>query len=185
MSKIISIWLVRSTEEDFWWVATILPQKNSLEVISQIEESYKVRRNEKDELFNMSFPHTIPLNGLESVHSCIKSLFSAKDVAKIPRTGRLKYFLRTWILPTKDSEILELVEGYKIPFHENPVQESCSTPHMSPAQRLQVKVEINNLLKKGAICKTSHQKEKFLSDVFLLGEKDDRNCSVINLKCLN
>ena len=41
------------------------------------------------------------------------------------------------------------------------------------------------MLEKGAICQTSHLKEEFLSNVFLLGKKGKENRPVISLKHLN
>ena len=59
----------------------------------------------------------------------------------------------------KELKILKQPEVYKIPFQESPVQEKIlKTPHMNLAQRRQAQVEINNMLKKGTICKYSHLK---------------------------
>ena len=41
------------------------------------------------------------------------------------------------------------------------------------------------MLENGAICQTSHLKEEFFSNVFLVGKKGGGNRSVINLKHLN
>ena len=145
----------------------------------------KVKTKEKETLFDMSFPHVIPTNKLENVHLLIRELFSARDVPKLPLAGRLKHFIETWKILTKDSEILELVVEDKIPFNKNPVQQKITeTPHMNLDQRHQVQVEID-MLEKGAMCQTSHLKEEFLSNVFLVGKKGGGNRPVINLKHLN
>ena len=63
-------------------------------------------------------------------------------------------FWETWKILTKKSEILKLEEGYKIPFHANPVQEKITeVSYMNLGQRQKVQVEINNMLKKRTICK--------------------------------
>ena len=55
---------------------------------------------------------------------------------------------------------------------------------MELAQRQKVQVEINKL-EKGAICKTSHQKGEFLSNVFSLRKNDGENRLEINLMYMN
>ena len=130
----------------------------------------------------MSHPLVIAINGLENIHSVIKHLFSARKVPKFPFAGRLKHLLETCKILTKDSKILELVEGYKIHFHKNLIQERIpETPHVNLPQMQKVQVEINNMLNKGAICKIRHQKGEFLSNVFVLGKKDGGNRTVMNM----
>ena len=104
----------------------------------------------------------------------------------MPLAGRLKHFEEAWKILTKDSEILGLVEEYKVPFNKNPVQQKIKeTTHTNLDQRHQVQVEKDNMLKKGAICQTSHLKEEFLSNVFLVEKKGRGNHPAINLKHLN
>ena len=104
----------------------------------------------------------------------------------MPLAGRLKHFVETWKILTKDWKILELVEGYKTPFNKNPVQQKIpEITHMNLDQRQQVQVEIGNMLEKGAICQTSHLKGETLSNVFLVGKKGGGSRPVINLKHLN
>ena len=93
------------------------------EVVKQEAAIVKVERNKKETLFNTLSPNLIPITGLENVHSWIKKLFSAKGVPKFLLVERLKHFLETWKILTKYSEILELVEGYKITLHEDAVLE--------------------------------------------------------------
>ena len=64
----------------------------------------------------MSFPYVISTSELENVHPLIRKLFSAREVPKLQLAGRFKYFVETWKILTKNTEILELVEGWKIPF---------------------------------------------------------------------
>lgn len=79
----------------------------------------------------------------------------------MPLAERLKQFVEIWKILTKDLEILEHVEGYQIPFNKNQGHQKIpETPHMNLDQRHQVQVETDNMLEKGAICKTSHLKEE-------------------------
>ena len=104
----------------------------------------------------MSLSHVIPTGELETAHPLIGKLISAREVPK------LKHFLETWKILT-NSEILELVEGYKIPFNKNPVQQKIPvTPHTNLDQRHQVQVEIDNMLEKALICQISHSREEGL-----------------------
>ena len=52
-------------------------------------------------------------------------------------------------------------------------------------QKELIESEVKEMLEKGAISKASHQEGEFLSQLFLVGEKDEGNRSVINLKNLN
>ena len=56
---------------------------------------------------------------------------------------------------------------------------------MNLDQTYQVQMEIDSMLQKEAICQTSHLKEEFFSNEFLLGKKGGGNRPVINLKHLN
>ena len=48
-----------------------------------------------------------------------------------------------------------------------------------------IQVEIENMLKKGAIQQTEHQVGKILSNIFLVGKRDEGNRPVVNLRYLN
>ena len=134
----------------------------------------------------MLFSPIIPIEDLRNVHPWVKSLFSARKVANLPLAGRLKHFLEAWEILTKDSEILEIVKGSKIPFLKNPTQERVSqTPHMGQEQADLIQVEIENMFKNGAIQQTEHQAGKFLSNIFLVGKRDGGNQPVVNLRYLN
>ena len=51
------------------------------------------------------------------VHPLIKILFLSKSIPEVPLAGRLKHFLGDWMKITQDPDILDIVKGYKIPFH--------------------------------------------------------------------
>ena len=110
---------------------------------------------------------------MRNVRPWVKSLFSARKVPNLPLSGRLKYFFEAWEILTKDPEILEIVKGFTVPFLKNPTQERVlQTPHMGQEQADLIHVEIENMLKKGAIQQTEHQAGEFLSNIFLVGERD-------------
>ena len=51
------------------------------------------------------------------VHPLIKILFLSKSIPEVPLAGRLKHFVGDWMKITQDSDILDIVKGYKILFH--------------------------------------------------------------------
>ena len=53
---------------------------------------------------------------------------------------------------------------------------------MSNKQFLSVEQEVLEMLKKGAIQKVVPTPRQFLSNLFLVGKRDGRNCPVINSK---
>ena len=134
----------------------------------------------------MLFPPIIPIEDLRNVHPWVKSLFSARKITNLPLAGRLKHFLEACEILTKDSEILEIVKGFKIPFLKRPTQERVpQTPHMDQEQADLILVEIENMLKKGAIQQTEHQAGEFISNISLVGKRDGGNRPVVNLRYLN
>ena len=60
------------------------------------------------------------MQGLKHIQAYIKSLFCARKIPNVQLAGKLKNFIENWKILTNDTEILSLVEGYKIPFHETP-----------------------------------------------------------------
>ena len=55
--------------------------------------------------------------------------------ANVPLAGRLKHFLQSWEILTKDPEILVIVKWFKIAFIRNPTQQKApKTPCLSKEQ---------------------------------------------------
>ena len=50
--------------------------------------------------------------GFNSLHPILKKLFSKLKIPKCALAGKIKEFLPSWKLLTKDQELLALVEGY-------------------------------------------------------------------------
>ena len=119
------------------------------------------------------------------VHPVVRNIFS-KKIPRVNLAGRLQFFLEAWKVLTRDSAILEAVQGYKIPFQTTPKQ-SClpHQPVLKAQETLRVQEEIESMLKKGAIQKVSHKAKEFISNLFLVSKKDGGNRPVINLKHLN
>ena len=187
----LSIWLVIDNKEELRRIPKILPQKNLVQqdnnkvlvIINKEAATDKLKTNKKETLFNMSFSHVTATSELGKCTSVIRKLLSARKDPEMPLSGRLKHFVETWKILTKDLEILELMERYYKPFHKNQVQQNIQeTSYMNLDQRHQVQVEIDNMLRKGAICKASHLKEKLLRNVFLVANKGRSKPSSNQLK---
>ena len=119
------------------------------------------------------------------VHPLIKKLFLSKSIPDVPLAGRLKHFVEDWMKITQDTKILDIVKGYKIPFHSKPFQSKIpSQPIVSREGEELVKLEVKEMLKKGAIRKVQLSKGEFVSNSFLV-KKDGSQRPMINLKQLN
>ena len=128
------------------------------------------------------------LNLLESrkVYPLIKRLFLSKSIPEVPLAGRLKHFIGAWVRITQNPKILDIVKGYKIPFHSTPFQSKIpSQPNVSRGGEELVKPEVKEMLKKAAIRKVQPSQGEFVSNLFLLKKKDVGQRPVINLKQLN
>ena len=80
---------------------------------------------EKTHSFSKQFGNTsllVPLSDLKNVHPVIKQLFQGVVIPNIPLAGRLKYFQNSWKKLTKVQTILDIIEGYQIPFKTKPFQ---------------------------------------------------------------
>ena len=142
----------------------------------------------QETLFNkVQFPYVVPVEDLKHIHPYIKSLFCARKIPNVQLAGRLKNFIENWKILTNDTEILSLVEGYTIPFHEIPQQKNTpNSPKLSQEEKILVQKEIHEMLNKGAIVETpNHLEGEFISNLFLVEKKDGGNRPVINLKHLN
>ena len=105
------------------------------------------------------------------VHPLIKILFLSKSIPDVPLAGRLKHFVGAWI--TQDPKILDIVKACKIPFHSKSFQSKIpSQPRVSQEGEELVKLEVKEMLKKGAIRKFQPSKEEFVSNLFLVKKKD-------------
>ena len=129
----------------------------------------------QETLFNtVQFPYAVPVEDLKHIHPYIKSLFCAREIPSVQVAGSLKNFIENWKILTNDTEILSLVEGYTIPFHEIPQQENIpNSPKLSQEERILVQKEIHKMLNKGAIVETQNYLEgEFFSNPFLVEKKD-------------
>ena len=122
---------------------------------------------------------------LKEVHPLIRNLLDSK-IKQAPLAGRLRFYLKNWEKLTQDPNILAIVQGYNIPFSEEPFQEVLpTTPRVNQEERILIESEVQEMLKKGAIQQVQSVKGEYLSNLFLVSKKDGGNRPVVNLKHLN
>ena len=150
------------------------------------EEEDMVRLSKNTNLRIVSGVALILEEDLKLVYPIVKPLFYKKFLPTLPQADRLKHFHKNWELVTGDPDILALLKGFKIPFLSQLVQDYVvRISKMSKTQRELVQVEIETMLRKGAISQIDHKKGEFISSLFLVEKKDGGQCTVINLKNLN
>ena len=104
----------------------------------------------------------------------------------IPPAGRISYFLVNWQKLTLNQDFLSVVRGYKIPFIKIPFQQKIPDfTRMKKKEIALMDLELKEMLRKGAIKRTQPAQGEFLSNLFLLGQKDGGYRPVTNLKTLN
>ena len=117
-------------------------------------------------------PILLPSTTFSKIHPAIKKLFCAKQ-PDVSLAGRLKHFLENWKKLTHDKHILQLVQGYEIPFFTAPRQRHVPTQKNIPMSQVHlVDKEIQSMLEKGAIKQVFPVKHQFPSNLFLVGKKD-------------
>ena len=123
---------------------------------------------------------------LKYVHPLVQNLFPQEQRSGLPVAGRLTHFQENWKKFTSDPQILELVEDYQIPFSSEPKQTKLPNPaHLTKKEESLVDLEIQAMLRTGAIRMVEKSQNQFLSPIFLVEKKDSGYRPVINLKKLN
>ena len=102
--------------------------------------------------------------------------------------GRMSHFATNWKVITQDQWVLRTVEGFLIPFREEPRQVRSPQPcQFSEEQMKLLREEVTSLLGKGAVVTVEPvaSEEGFYSTLFLVPKTDGRMRPVVNLKALN
>ena len=113
-------------------------------------------------------------------------LKGSKTQPGIFKAGRIKGYLLNWGKLTTDPHILNMVKGCKIDFDQLPHQRQPPCQHqLSNKETETISTEIEKLLFKGVLLKSSHEEGEFLSTIFLRPKKDGTHRMILNLKKLN
>ncbi len=161
-----------------------VPEGRSSEQLQALPQGVPEARTSQE---LMHQPHAIPPPlVLTNIISQLKGwgvvpLKAPKAVAR-----RLQYHLANWERVTKDRWVLDTVKGYLIEFTNDPYQRTRPHPPQYGAELMaQMRVELTELLQKGAVAQMQQAKGGFYSTLFLVPKKDGRQRPVINLKALN
>lgn len=102
------------------------------------------------------------------------------------RAGGIKCCLDKWKTITSDPVIHAMVQGCTIELEEMPKQHFVPKPYsFSSAERQAASLEIQKLLSKGVIEKTSSICGEFFSNIFLVPKKNGTYRLILNLKKFN
>jgi len=100
--------------------------------------------------------------------------------------GKIWFFQSNWRKLTKDRAILDMVQGFKIPLTQTPVQSKKPREiKLSEKERSAVSEEIDSMLSKGVISKAEPSEDQFLSNVFVRPKPEGKFRFILNLKELN
>ena len=104
----------------------------------------------------------------------------------MPVTGRTVFFTENWKEIQASQQMLDIIQGYKIPFVEDPSQRfHPSTKANSAEERELILEEINSLLAKEAIEEVPVSELCYSSNMFLVAKKSGGKRPVLNLRPLN
>ena len=105
---------------------------------------------------------------------------------QVSHVGKISFCLNTWQKYTDDPCILQTVAGYCIEFEKKPFQANIPNEiKLSEEQKKCVDIEIQELLKKGAIVQSEWEQNQFISNIFIVPKPNGRFIPIINLKYLN
>ena len=126
---------------------------------------------------SISSTDLLPASVFCNIHPLVANLLPVK-IKELPKAGRMKHFVKNWQRLTNNPMILDLVNGYKIPFILLPKQSRLpNLCQLTKEASDLMDQEVQDMLRKGAIV---------VSQLFVSCEKKDGgNRPVVNLKDLN
>ena len=62
---------------------------------------------------SLSYPQCF---NVSRVHPFVRPLFPTNSISEVPLAGRLKFFFSNWAKLTQDLNILNIIQGFEIPF---------------------------------------------------------------------
>ena len=119
---------------------------------------------------SLSYPQCF---NVSRVHPFVRPLFPTNSISEVPLAGRLKFFFSNWAKLTQDLNILNIIQGFEIPFLQKlVVGKPPNPPVMNQEQPKLVKEWFKEILLKGAIQPVSLCKNQHLSNLFLVSKRD-------------
>ena len=99
----------------------------------------------------------------------------------------MQYYVENWRKTTNDQNILNIVQNFQTEFFDgiNPVNSNCYTDHFSGEESKITDQEISKLLAMGVIKEVQHDKNEYISPIFMVPKKNGEYRMILNLKELN
>jgi hypothetical protein len=109
-----------------------------------------------------------------------------KENDDFPLGGRLRWFADFWRKVAPRKEIMEIILGAKIPFSSEPCQSRIPRQCVFDRDELiQVREMVQDLLKNQVIEPVSPDPNQFVSQLFLVTNKDQSKRAILNVKEIN
>ena len=145
-----------------------LDTENQVSMSGQVNQTRKIYLNIPSLLPTLN---SVQVN-MDLVHPVIKNLLK-NITGQFPLAGRVRFFLQNWGKPTRDQNILKIVQGWKIPLLAQPYQKAYPKPiSFSEEEAEFINQEVQDMLKKGAIIPVKNHPKQFLSNLFITAKKD-------------
>ena len=107
--------------------------------------------------------------GIKKYSPIDKKVVLHKQSSKRSNSRKTKHFSKAWKKLTSDKSILDLVEGYVIPFQRKPFQSNTLFQlATSPEQQKLMYKEVKEIFKKSTVRQANTVKVDVLSNFFLL-----------------
>ena len=75
-----------------------------------------------------------------------------RGIVATVHAGRIRWFIQNWRLITQDQWVLEMVQGFRLPLLQTPVQSKPPPEiHLAADQTALITTEVEELIRKGAI----------------------------------
>ncbi len=119
-------------------------------------------------------------------HEVRSNGFVLKVDDQFPLGGRLRFFASFWRRLTANPEVISMVLGARIPFLEEPYQ--CAPPvpcAFNREETIEVKRMVSELLKAEVIVPVDPREDQFVSQLFLVTNKELLKRAILNVKVLN
>ena len=136
----------------------------------------------------MSETTTCHVNTVQSVNSKVGSISvnSLRDLVKAFQAGQVSECLHEWEMLTSDPEILQIVNGDTIAFESEPPEKTSARKcNVSSETKLKMDAEVQGMLNKKIITRTSHERGEYLSPIFPVPKPGGDLRIILNLKVLN
>jgi hypothetical protein len=112
--------------------------------------------------------------------------FVVKKSDQFPLGGRLRFFVDFWRKLTPSKEVISIILGARIPFTSEPVQSREPRPCVfNEVETREVRKMVQDLLDMDAVVRVEPSSDQFVSQLFLVTNKDLTKRAILNVKQIN